>query len=888
MHGPSVRGRLRTDPALLVLIGLVVALTTLLVSAVGPLSARTSDRAVASAVRDAGVSGVVVASLPGAEERGLDPDARVRDPQTVELLRLDASYAQSRMTGSLSGVVDTGVATLTTPALHLLDAGPGRYLSLAFIDTPRGAPAVRYTAGAAPRASTGRPAIRLPDDAGPWPVQVALSEAVAGALDLAPGDSLTAEDEQARPVQVRVSGVFTVTDPTASAWQIEPRLLQPVQGRSDGVGRTSATALVSGAAAPDLVLAVPSDDVTSRVVFTPQPSRVRFDQTAALRRSLATLKASAAVGSGAVSWDSLLDGVLADAGDRVAAARGQAEVLLLGLLAAAALVLMLAAQLLVLRRAQTIGVARERGASLPGIGAELLVEAVAVAVTGVGAGLLMTWALVGDVGWLAALPVLVVATTATPTAGMLLAARSTDARKVPANRTARRAATRVRNARRLLVEGAVVAAAALSFVALHQRGVLDGGVATSGAPTWWTVAGTLLVLRAVPPLARLALRRARRSTGGVALFVTARAAQTAGRALPLLVVTVTVAQLVLGVVLATTEREGQAAGALLDVGGDARLVTTPGADVGDLADQVAARPGVIAMVAGRVVDGTRIFSSRGTAAVRFVVVDAPAYEHLLASSSLPDAPALKLLAAGDDDRVPALLLGGGDDLRDGLRVRWDDDTDVALRVVGVAPRVGASADPVVVVDATALTAAGVEADPDTVWAVGPGAAAAMETLAGRGEVTLASTVLEQRRDAPLAAGLVHLAVAAAVLLLLLAGIGVVLGAASDAPARAQSSGRLRSLGVDHASLRRVVAGELLAPVVVGAAAGLVLGLGAALATFDALSLERVTGQSSPPGLVVPWWIVSAVAALVVLTVVIARAESRRLRRTSLARLLRGG
>jgi putative ABC transport system permease protein len=212
-----------------------------------------------------------------------------------------------------------------------------------------------------------------------------------------------------------------------------------------------------------------------------------------------------------------------------------------------------------------------------------------------------------------------------------------------------------------------------------------------------------------------------------------------------------------------------------------------------------------------------------------------------------------------------------------------------LEVVGVAPRVDASVDPVVVVDAATFAASGAISDSNTVWAVGPGAAAALRSASdGSGRVDLYTEVRDARRDAPLASGLVHLAVASSVLLLLFALLGVVLGAAAEAPPRATSLGRLRSLGLRRTELWRVLAGELMVPVVVGAVAGLLLGLGSSLAMFGSMSLELVTGQTSPPRPALPWWTLVVVAVLVVAVLAITQVESGRLRRASLAQLLRRG
>lgn len=885
IHWPTVRGRVRSDPGLLLLVVLVVALTTALTGAVAPLSERTADDAIAATVRDAGPRGAVVATAPREDE---DPRGQARQPRTAVELAQDATYAESLLPPELGSVVQPGVATYTSTALQLMDEGPGRYLRLAYVDQPSGPPEVEWTAGTAPAASVGadEAEVEVPSSAPPWPVQVGVSESVAAALGLEPGDRLPAEDEQHRPVAIVVSGVYAAADPGAAAWRAVPELLDPVRGTTQGTPRTSGAALVSPESLPDLRLAVPLDDLRQQITFDPRPDRLRYDATGALGRAVASLQTS----SGAFAWDSLLGGVLDRGRSEVAGARGQAAVLLIGLLAATLLLLVLAAQLLVRRRSRSIDSTRERGATLPAIGAELLVESVGVAVLGAAAGLATVGLLVGDVGWLWVLPVLLVAALAAPVLGVVAAASVTDVRRTPANRSARRAAAQARRARRWLVELAVLAAAVLSLVALRQRGAATDGrtdLTAAGAPTWWALAGAVVVLRLFPLVVRRALVLWRRSEGGTGFFVLARLAEGGGLALPLLLLTVAVSQVTLGATLATTERAGQQAGALQAVGGDARLTTGPDPALSELARGLEARPGVRVAVAGRVADGVRASSPRAAATVRLVVVDAAGYERLLAASPLPDVPALGRLRPASG-AVPALLVGGDPGLREGLQVRFEDADPVPLEVVGTAPRVDASADPVVVVDAAAFAATGVGAAPNTVWAVGPGAGTALRAAAGAGTVTLLSEAEAARRDAPLPSALLRLAVAAAMLLLVLALLGIALGAALGAPARAGSLGRLRALGLGTTALRRVLAWELLLPVAAATVAGLALGVTAALVTAGPLDLELVTGQADSPALRVPWWVVVVACAPLVGAAVVARAEAGRVRRTPLARLLRAG
>jgi putative ABC transport system permease protein len=881
-----VRGRLRTDRGLLALTAAVVALVTALLAAVAPLTVRTADRAVEQSVRDAGRSGAVVAVVPQPYSRG----ERSRDPGSVASLASDVEAARSRMPRVLDAVVRPGVVSLASTPLQLTDAGPGRYLRLAYVASPAGPPAVTWVEGRAPRGSAapGRESVALEPGAPPWPVQVGLSADAASALGLGAGDRLEAQDDARRAVDVVVSGVFTADDPRDEAWLAQPDLLRASTGTTEGAPRTSATALVVDASLPDLRLGVPPDELSERISFTPVARQVTWRGAPALRRAVVGLQAAAGTGDDEIRFDSLLDRVVDDALVRVATARGQAQVLLVGLAATALLVLLLAAQLLVRRRAGTLALARERGAGLLDLGLELGVESLLVAVTGTVLGLGAVVLLLGSAGGSAVLPVVVVVALAAPVLGAVEAARATGARRVPANRAARRTLQRARATRRLVLEGLVVAAAVVSLLALRQRGASDGDLVVASVSTWWALVVALLLARALPALVRRVVLGARRTTGLARLVVGARVAEAGTRVLPLVVVTVAVAQLVLGVAVAATERSGQEAGARIAVGGDARLRSAPDVSLATTAADLASAPGVDAAVAARIADA-RLSSETSAVDVRLVVVDAAAWARLLADGDLPEGSGPGGLASPDAaPPVRALVTGGTAEVGDSTQLRWDD-TLVALDVVGTAPRVEASTDPVVVVDAAALAAAGSDAAPDTVWATGPGAADAVRAAAGPDDtVTTYAGVLAERRDAPLPAALVGLAAVSVLVLLALGALAVVLAAAADAPARRVSLGRLRSLGVPDRTLRTVLTGELLVPVLASVLAGVVAGATCALAVTDHLGLELITGESSPPALVVPWWTTAAALLVAAVAVLLGRREAARLRRAGLAVLLRGG
>jgi putative ABC transport system permease protein len=570
------------------------------------------------------------------------------------------------------------------------------------------------------------------------------------------------------------------------------------------------------------------------------------------------------------------------------------------------LVLLLAADLLVRRRTRALTTARQRGAGLPDLGAELLLESVLLAVLAAGVGGAVARAVTPGVSWWWALPVVVAAAFAGPGFGTLAAARATSDRRAPANRSARRFLRHTADLRRAAVEIAVAVAAVTAAVALHQRGILppaDGSFSGGGAalpasaPALGVIAGALVLLRLLPATLGLALRRALRSRGPLALVGTARAAATAGRALPVLAMVSAAALAAFALTLDATADRGVADGAWRTVGADARLDLSadPAAQVStvDLVRRLTAAPGVRQVVTAQVTDGARVLTGETLATPRLVVVDAAAFQRLLASTPLPDAPQLSRLASGSGGEVPALVRSGDGTLRTGMRLELPRDgaDPVPLRAVGTAPYVGDVPD-VVIVDAAALAAAGVDMVPDTVWLRGPGADAAAraeDAVGTAADVVSRAAVAHDRRTAPLTAGLLRLALVTAAVLLTLGLLALCLGAAAGAPERWQTLSRLRTLGLRQRDTRRVAAGELLPPVVVAAVGGPLLGLLLAVATFGPLSLLVLTGQTDDPPLVVPWWGLGVVAvALLAAVAVVVPVESALRRRRLLGEVLRAG
>jgi putative ABC transport system permease protein len=308
-----------------------------------------------------------------------------------------------------------------------------------------------------------------------------------------------------------------------------------------------------------------------------------------------------------------------------------------------------------------------------------------------------------------------------------------------------------------------------------------------------------------------------------------------------------------------------------------------------LAERTAAAPGVQQVVTAQVTDRARLVAESTIVAARLVVVDAVAFQRLLAATPLPGAPALaRLTTVGGP--VPALVRSEDGSLRLGMRLQLprDHGPAIELAAVGTAPEVG-DADAVVIVDAARLAAAGVPVTPNTVWVQGPGAARALSSVDISATVVLRSETLRERRAAPLTSGLLRLAWMAAVVLLALALLGFALGAAAGAPERWQTLTRLRTLGVRPRDARWIAVGELSPMAVVAAVGGPLLGLLLALLTLKPLELRLLTGQAKDPPAVWPWWQLGLVALVLVAAVaVVVPLESAIRRRRRLAEVLRVG
>jgi putative ABC transport system permease protein len=899
---PSVVGRARSDLGPLVLTTLVVGLAALLACAIPRLVTETGDDAVRYAVREAGPAAQVAISRPFSENP--------YEPRTVHLGLAEstgdlAASLDAELAPPLADVLAAPTTTAVTSALHV--TSPAGDLAIPMLRMAHvwdgGPPALTWLEGGPAGAAF------TTDDLADWvegsvlPVEVALSEAVADGLQASVGDRIsTRNDNRSVFIDVVVSGIFRAEDPNDPVWSV-PGLLEPQVVGTALTSQTQVTGLLSDESLPTAVLAMPSGTTTRTITFAPEVDALREDNATQIAAEVAGLKSAAqddvSYGTPPPAAQTDLDAILLDTAGRFRAATAQASVLLAGVLTVALLTLLVAAALLVRRRAAVLATHRARGATLSGIAAELATESTLVAAAGCTLGAALADLLVpGPLPWPWLVPVAVVAVLGTPVLGTRAAILGVGGRRVAANRRERSMVDKDRHAARVAVEAATVLAAAGALAALVRRGVTGAGTDVGAdpllalAPTLGALAGAVLLLRLVPPLLRWAVTATTRWRRATPVLAAARAQASAGAVLPFLALTISTALIVFGGAFVATVSDGELDASWSSVGADVLVVSDPDAALTEIAAALQERDDVSAAVTGRLDAHVELFGHWGGRLVRLVALPAAAFEQLLATTPLPDAPGLGELAGAGSGTAPPVLLSA--DLRaeddEGLVLLWDG-VQVDVGVVGTAPVLLTSGEDTVVVDAEALAeASGTAVDPDRIWLVGSGAEAAVVSTPALDGATVStrSDWLATHRAAPLTIGVERLAWAAAVVLAVLAVLVVVLASSTSAPHRIRTLATLRTLGMDGRAVRAVTAGELLPGVLVASLGG--VGLGAVLATLATgpLALRLVTGQSADPRTVLPAWVVVPPVLVLGTVAVLVLVESSIRRRERLGQVLRVG
>ncbi|MGY4643538.1 FtsX-like permease family protein [Cellulomonas sp. URHB0016] len=889
------RRRARQDAGLLVLTGGLLTATVLLSLAVPRL---------VSIVADDGVQAAVALEAPQVDLTA-DPGPRGRIGEGEDVAQLDANAAAD-MREALPPVLrdltrEAVTSAATRPATVTF---PDVTYGLRFVHvgtaTSGDRGLVTWLDGAAP--------VRQPES-DVHVLQVGVSDKVADRTGLTTGARFSLSEK----VQVLVTGVFTPADPRADVWSgqddvLSPQAASPASGQAAKIGF-----LVSDASLPDL-LGVPGRNVVTTYRFPVDPERLTAPATTAVEKAVARLQANALPLTGndgrTPRLTTTLDTVLHAVDERLAASRAQATLLLVGLGTAGALALVLAARLLVLRREPVLLAERARGASVASVALRALVESVPLALVAAALGAGGAELLVpgGRGSWLVAGLVLAAAVLAPAAWSALLVSRAWTGQRLPANRADRERLLGRRRARRVVVELVLVAVAAAALVSVRSRGLTQtrtGGVdpLLAATPVLLAAAATVVAVRLLPPLLRGISRAAARRRGLVPVVATARAARTAGTAVPLLTLTVSVALVVFCATTAVTVRGGQARAADLTVGAQVRIdgPTLRPSDV----ESLRSAPGVTA-VAGAVELGRRTFGEDAAYDVRLVAVDAADLARARTAHGLPVPDELATLGEDTGETVRVLatpdVATAATLIEPQVRVV---DTTVRVDVVGtvdeVAPVPGGGTDaaeaavaPTVVGDWSRLSAvAGEELKVQSIWVDGPGAVEAVRA-AGFADadgitVTERDPWLREWQASPFNAGLLALLVSTGLALAGYAVVALALTVVGTARERARTVSALRTQGLAARTAGALTFGELAPLAVTAVLLGSAIGMGVPWVLAGALGLDLLAGAPGAAVLHVDWRPVAGAAVVVLLALLVAvLVESVVRRRDQLGQVLRVG
>lgn len=898
------------DAGLLALTAIILAATVALALLIPRVVARAADEAVQGAVVDAGTAAEVVARVGTASGAGFGNRISTRDPNQSTQLRADAARVQAALPGPLRALTDVGTVSVTTPIVRGRVGGAAVTTRLAYVGDPdvsRQSGLVTWVDGVAPA-----PAV-LPetDPEDPTPptheLQVGMQADAASRLGVEAGDHAKLSLTTFGPVDVVVTGLYTVADPTNPVWTGFTDLLAAREAPRGAAQEGHAALLVTAESLPDLKLVVAARALTQQFRYAVDPALVDAATSGTVSDAVTQVRAdptalSHAAG-GSVMVSTSLGDVLDAVGGRLAAARAQQSVLVLGLSGVGALVLVLASQLLVSRRAPFLLAERARGASLASVVVRALLESVPLALLAGAAGVLVAGIVLprGGSSWSAAVALVAVAGLAPAAVAALQVRTAYAGRRTPANRADRERLASRRRVRRIVAEATVVAIAAGAVVSVRRRGLAqtttgDVDLLLAATPLLVAAAATLVVVRLLPPLLRATSARARRGRGLVAVVATARASAASGTALPLLTLTVAVGLVVFCGTTVLTVDAGQRVAADARVGADVRIE-------GDLrtqdVDELRGRPGVTA-VAGIAVLGARSLGTNSGTTADVVLVDADALADVERAHGRTGDD-LTLLTSGDPAHPPTLVSASIEHVTSLVTPELlTNGGALTLDVVGTAgdvPRVqsdgsGAPVDGRVLVDRATFDAAqGAPTDPTTILVDGPGAIAAAAALEDRAGVTVTSRDdwLDQWRDSPLNRDLVLLLLGTSVALAAYAALALVLMVAATSRERGRALSALRTLGLDPRTASALTFAELLPVAVAAVVGGTVIGLLIPWLTSGALGLELATGGFGPPALRVGWGpIVGAVAVVAVALVVTVLVESAVRRRDKLGEVLRVG
>ncbi|WP_314508385.1 FtsX-like permease family protein [uncultured Microbacterium sp.] len=505
----------RADAALLALIGFVVAISALLVTAAPAALAQIATQELRHtldgfpAVRgDLTASGIFGYPSAGGNRSTAEGIASISD--TIE-------RAPDGVGEPLAALLEDSQWVALTPreGAEIID-GPtdAVLLRVGLAMTPGADDLVTITDGTPPQAWTGDE----DDSATPTPpLEVALSRSAAERMGIAVGDTL---DHRVAPLLV--TALYEPRDDSDPFWQHQAALSTAVERVADD-GRTLLLADVLVDPASTAGLSTTFAGARVEAWYPLRTDRFSFDDARAVAQQVRQLSAAGEVfRSGEfLLFSSILASDIDAIIQRVNVATALMVLLAAGPVGVVLAVLALAAQAIARRRRPTLDLARVRGAGETQLRMALLLEGFAIALPagmiGMAIGMAISAAIDGSgpLFGVDAWPALAVVIALPP---VLLAASLPPPPLVARSRTA---------GFRWVGEVLVVALAAASVFLLVRRGVVGDGAdpLPAAAPLLVAAAGTLGVLRLFPLVMRTVQRGARHGSGAIAVVGAAQAAR---------------------------------------------------------------------------------------------------------------------------------------------------------------------------------------------------------------------------------------------------------------------------------------------------------------------------------------------------------------------------
>jgi putative ABC transport system permease protein len=905
--------RLRSERGVLLLLVLLVAGTSLIVSAAPRLY---------NSVADAGLRSVLAETSVPRRNIALTRDVFAAPGE----LAPDAVQEQgAELTGqfdpAIQSVISAREVLVASPRFHV-DPSP-KYRTFVTLRAQSGLDsATKLVAGRWPARVSQSP---TPDS--PPQIEIAISRTTAEESGLAVGQVLTAGPDAADQLittyggaeavaQFPIVGEFEIKDPSADIWWADNRLEHVGLAFTINDAQAFATALIAPDAAPDIAALNVGVHIEWRSFL--DPSRMDVGALDALLPALQRLDSEYARASlratDAVLLRTDLTRVLLGFGAQRSASDAVLTVAAIGPLALAGAAIGMLAILLGARRRASTALARARGAST-GV---LLLSQTWEGVVFIGAAALAGYGLATALVPGRPSPLSAILSAAIAVGGIaIFVASVVPGLRRPMELAARDVTPPVRVApRRFVIEATAVGLAVAGIVLLQQRGlaITPGGRSAvrvdpflAAVPVLAGAAAGIVTTRLYPIPVRFLGWLAARLRGIVPVLALRHVVRRPSfAALPILVLLATAAFSSFALLVMTSLDRGQVEASWRAVGADYRITAGEGRTLKDLDPMSVPGTEAVASAYDRPSAQMRLELGR-VVRVDFVAIDAAAYAAVVAGTPVqPSWPAELLdqrLAAGTpEDPIPAVLSSGlpagVEPIPVGQRVKVRlGDTFWSFRIVAIRPEFPGVVEgpPFLITPIQAVRPLSTQVTSNITWVRGSAAAgpelAALIDRAGPPSTALLSrdAWYVQLKGEPLIQVIADTFRVAFALAAIYAAISVVIALTLTAARRSEDLAFLRTLGLSGRQSAGLVIVEHGVPILLSLVPGLLTGVAVALLLEPTLGLDAFLGGTARYRVVLDWSGVAAVAGLLVAVVVVAIAVSTWLaRRVSMAEALRVG